>query len=282
MKNPYKQVTEEGLYTDRRFECQADNPLRIGQATLSHVGGNSRSELISCYPYLESTTKFKKVSNKGISFYGFFSTFDRLISTLRLEYGCYYLIPQWVKNRYTLFTRSRSEDIEIYFTGRYLMRELPEDFKKHLTCPCECLASLIKHAFSFVFFFNRQFTLLYANRLPSGHPSEFIGNDIFLRIHPADRARMRQSINEAWKNGHVVLLRTKNIEDQDMEGKFVPVSKSLGMTIVRPLVRHEFTNREREIRLLISEGLTSKEIADKLHVSKLTVETHRKNIRRKA
>ena len=41
------------------------------------------------------------------------------------------------------------------------------------------------------------------------------------------------------------------------------------------------SNREREILKLIVEGLTSKEIADSLDISKLTVDTHRKNIQQK-
>ena len=38
------------------------------------------------------------------------------------------------------------------------------------------------------------------------------------------------------------------------------------------------TPREKEIMLLVSEGLSSKEIAAKLFISKHTVESHRKNI----
>ena len=39
--------------------------------------------------------------------------------------------------------------------------------------------------------------------------------------------------------------------------------------------------REREILQLISQGFTSRQIADKLEISKLTVDTHRKNIQQK-
>lgn len=46
---------------------------------------------------------------------------------------------------------------------------------------------------------------------------------------------------------------------------FIPVEKQL-------------TNREREILLLIRQGLLSKEIADRLHISIYTVSNHRKNI----
>ena len=41
------------------------------------------------------------------------------------------------------------------------------------------------------------------------------------------------------------------------------------------------TRRERQILELIARGLTSRQIADKLHLSRLTIDTHRKNIHKK-
>jgi DNA-binding CsgD family transcriptional regulator len=41
------------------------------------------------------------------------------------------------------------------------------------------------------------------------------------------------------------------------------------------------TLREMDITRLIAEGKTSKEIANQLHISQHTVQTHRKNIMRK-
>ena len=45
---------------------------------------------------------------------------------------------------------------------------------------------------------------------------------------------------------------------------------------------HHLTTREFEIIKMISEGLCSDQIADKLFVSKHTVNTHRRNILKKA
>lgn len=52
-----------------------------------------------------------------------------------------------------------------------------------------------------------------------------------------------------------------------------------------PLSEHDklqrLSKREREIVLLVCEGMTTAEIADKLNLSQLTVSTHRKNLLRK-
>ncbi|MCB0517850.1 MAG: hypothetical protein H6577_12565 [Lewinellaceae bacterium] len=47
------------------------------------------------------------------------------------------------------------------------------------------------------------------------------------------------------------------------------------------LMLFRLTDREKEILALIVKGLTSKEIAGQLNISKLTVDTHRKHIQQK-
>jgi len=49
----------------------------------------------------------------------------------------------------------------------------------------------------------------------------------------------------------------------------------------KPKVHKEITDREQEILQLIVEGLTSKEIAQKLFISPRTVDTHRANLMQK-
>lgn len=44
---------------------------------------------------------------------------------------------------------------------------------------------------------------------------------------------------------------------------------------------YRLSEREKEVLRLIVHGCTSKEIADKLSISKLTVDTHRKHIQQK-
>ena len=43
----------------------------------------------------------------------------------------------------------------------------------------------------------------------------------------------------------------------------------------------QLTRRQRTIAKLVSRGLTSREIADQLHISRRTVEVHRANIKRR-
>lgn len=48
-----------------------------------------------------------------------------------------------------------------------------------------------------------------------------------------------------------------------------------------PAARSVLSDREREVLQLIAEGRSTKEVADSLHISVKTVETHRKNIMEK-
>jgi two-component system response regulator NreC len=49
----------------------------------------------------------------------------------------------------------------------------------------------------------------------------------------------------------------------------------------QPVIYDELTPREREVLILIAEGLTNAEIADELVISPKTVDSHRENIMRK-
>ena len=54
------------------------------------------------------------------------------------------------------------------------------------------------------------------------------------------------------------------------------------MEIVPPLFDVVFTQREKEILVLIAQGMSSKQIAGKLSISQNTVSNHRKNMLDKA
>lgn len=81
---------------------------------------------------------------------------------------------------------------------------------------------------------------------------------------------------------------TKNATIEEIESALRGVMKgeiiiSHLLTAQKPITfsNHEgpvVTRREKEVLVLISEGLTNKEIADKLFVSLSTIDSHRKNL----
>lgn len=58
-------------------------------------------------------------------------------------------------------------------------------------------------------------------------------------------------------------------------------TKALDLQKEREGKLERLTRRERQVLKLISKGFTSRQIAEKLGISKLTIDTHRKNIQRK-
>jgi DNA-binding CsgD family transcriptional regulator len=64
-----------------------------------------------------------------------------------------------------------------------------------------------------------------------------------------------------------------------MKTFFVNNPARFSLTSIQNMVK--ITEREREIIHLLSEGLASKQIADKLNLSKHTVDTHRRNLLKK-
>jgi DNA-binding NarL/FixJ family response regulator len=61
----------------------------------------------------------------------------------------------------------------------------------------------------------------------------------------------------------------------------IVVNESLIKMGKEPPSRSVLSQREREVLQLLAEGIKSKEIADRLFISKKTVETHRRNIMQK-
>jgi len=57
--------------------------------------------------------------------------------------------------------------------------------------------------------------------------------------------------------------------------------KLFGRSEVEDAKQRSLTSREREVWLLIDQGLRSKEIASRLNISTRTVEVHRRNVKRK-
>ena len=59
------------------------------------------------------------------------------------------------------------------------------------------------------------------------------------------------------------------------------IQKQLSTSESEIKLLHLLSEREREVLKWIAQGLTSKEIADQIHISERTVETHRRNIHSK-
>jgi DNA-binding NarL/FixJ family response regulator len=97
----------------------------------------------------------------------------------------------------------------------------------------------------------------------------------------------RTYVSEMIKNGASGFI-SKNSDKETIEDAIlrimndeVVIGKHLEET-ARPAIIHEdqpvLTRREREVLNLIAQGLTNKEIADKIFVSTTTVDSHRKNL----
>lgn len=70
------------------------------------------------------------------------------------------------------------------------------------------------------------------------------------------------------------------IEDGEYFGK--DISKLIrDIRVAKKSAKEPFTDRENEIIALCSEGLTAKEIAEKMHINVATVNTHKNNIFKK-
>ena len=96
------------------------------------------------------------------------------------------------------------------------------------------------------------------------------------------------SMIEAGANGF--LLKNSNFQEVEKALKDVSEGKSyVSIEILNNILKHplktdrwnlygELTDREKEILLLICAGLTNSEIADRLALSKRTVDKHRENL----
>lgn len=87
-------------------------------------------------------------------------------------------------------------------------------------------------------------------------------------IYKSTDARLMVSSIIAILNGENVFLKNRSLDRTAND------SPNMG-NILR------LTDREKQIISLIKNGMTSKTIALKLHISEYTVETHRKNISKK-
>jgi len=90
-----------------------------------------------------------------------------------------------------------------------------------------------------------------------------------------------QSIVAAYESEPVMYVVKPFTETQLLVSVQIAFNKILEKEKVYEKGKLVLTNREKEIALLIAEGLSSKQVADKLEISIETVKTHRKSMLRK-
>ncbi|MEO0470018.1 MAG: response regulator transcription factor [Bacteroidota bacterium] len=78
--------------------------------------------------------------------------------------------------------------------------------------------------------------------------------------------------------GKQLLLTT--IRQIHQQGNYFPpeLAQIIVESLQQPKALSNISTREKEVIQLIADGLTTKEIAEKLHLSKYTIESHRQNI----
>ncbi|MCB0281550.1 MAG: response regulator transcription factor [Calditrichae bacterium] len=106
---------------------------------------------------------------------------------------------------------------------------------------------------------------------------------IMLSMH--DEIQMVRDALKAGVNGYIMkrdshqelVLAIETVSRNEMY-----ISKELNSKLLAGLANTQeqplLTDREKEVLKMIAEDLSNQEIADRLHISKRTVETHRKNL----
>jgi two-component system, NarL family, nitrate/nitrite response regulator NarL len=100
----------------------------------------------------------------------------------------------------------------------------------------------------------------------------------------------RSYVSEMIRNGASGYL-TKNSDSEEIKNTLLKILKgewvigNFSNESPKPVIQSNdgplLTRREKEVLHLIAQGLTNKEIADKIHVSTTTVDSHRKNLLQK-
>jgi DNA-binding NarL/FixJ family response regulator len=108
------------------------------------------------------------------------------------------------------------------------------------------------------------------------YPSKTAKNQLLKLISTLENEGKLLTINE-------LIEVLENIKHICKNPEFVnAITNSLNLQSKNSLhVTSQITEREKQVVLLIGQGLSNKDIAHKLNLSKSTVETHRKNIRKK-
>lgn len=80
---------------------------------------------------------------------------------------------------------------------------------------------------------------------------------------------------------HIAALAAKRMNSRLLDAVLTTRQKLESQDAARVAPAHQLTTREKEVLQLVTEGLSSKQIAHELSISKHTVESHRKNLLQK-
>jgi predicted ATPase/DNA-binding CsgD family transcriptional regulator len=119
-----------------------------------------------------------------------------------------------------------------------------------------------------------------AVREDAGYALGIVGTDEYRRIRENLRGRLGEPVfNEIWEDGQSLTLGDAVNEANEILHRLeVADHSSLKRETTIPSDTSSLTMREREVVLLIADGKTNQEIADALHISLRTAQTHVANI----
>lgn len=182
----------------------------------------------------------------------YYFIFDGSTNTIEYVNGTYSIVTGYEKSSFTI--------------DQLLKSIHPDDFQYFLDCEQKGL----EFTNGLVFKDHFRYLLSYSYRIQ-------IQNGTYIRI------RQQCQAIEIDIKGHLTktfVMHRRTDESFDINADYRVFDKSLNQFVdVSNL--YNLTKREQQILELIQKGFNSLEIANQLHLSKLTIDTHRKNILKK-
>ena len=152
---------------------------------------------------------------------------------------------------------------------------------------------LLSNSHDFITVLDSECVIKFTNKSPFGDSADLVGKKAHDFIYEGDKHDFIANLKQAYHNDKSIMdffchdisgLSYKCRASRLGNCIFVfyhPQKPPVGLDEKPPSPRHILTPREREIHKLVTSGLSSKQIADRLHISKSTVDRHRENIKKK-
>ena len=141
-----------------------------------------------------------------------------------------------------------------------------------------------QHSDTFVFLLHSDGTFAWVNTNPwSGE--EIVGQNAWIHCDPKDQNRIRDGLVKLMFDSDNYHATIRSIDGYRFAASMqpLPVLQPAHHAVIGWCRRlcddvETLSTREREVLLLICDELTTEKIAQRLHISPATVETHRQNI----